>query len=294
MYSIETGTAGCFIENAEAVAVVENFVMDWFVFKAAIFDYRESANRDVFFTASESNYTNASQTIKSLNEHMIIDGTSVDLMQYVLIGNGVILLVLLVVIFLNTHKELEKNKTISEEMYLDTATGIFNRAKCQEILKITSPAMTKERAVIVFDLNDLKKTNDTLGHRAGDELIYDFAQQIKNATKSFENEIFVGRYGGDEFMAYLDEVEEQDVRNYIEEVYNVLNHFNDTKNKPYQLSCAAGYGISAKENKMLTVRELFDVADEDMFRNKVAMKEKRRKELLSQGVEVLEYVDDRL
>ncbi len=152
----------------------------------------------------------------------------------------------------------------------------------------------KERAVIIFDLNDLKKTNDNLGHRAGDQLIYDFAQQIKKATNSFDHEIFVGRYGGDEFMAFLDGVEEQDVTQYIDEVYRILQNFNETQGRQYALSCAAGYGITTKENRLLTVRELFDIADEDMYKNKMAMKEKKKQELLALGLGADVQIDDRL
>lgn len=180
-------------------------------------------------------------------------------------------------------------------MFIDLSTGLYNRSKCQEILKNpVTPNNSKERAVVIFDLNDLKKTNDSLGHRAGDQLISYFAEQVKKATKIFPYETFVGRYGGDEFMAFFDSVDVEDVESYIQEVDFLLNNFNETQNKPYKLSCAAGYSITTPETQSYTMRELFDRADANMYQNKLAMKEKKRQELIAQGIEVEEVVDDRL
>ena len=50
----------------------------------------------------------------------------------------------------------------------------------------------------MFDLNNLKTTNDTMGHSAGDRLIMDFARLLRSVIP---DKGFVGEYGGDEFMA---------------------------------------------------------------------------------------------
>lgn len=287
----------CFEEDKEMAEIMTYIVDDWVLFKSAVMEYRtDTSNRDILFSASEKNYSDSTMRIKELNEYVEEYTHKTDAIQYIMIADIVFIGLILLKILMSTHKELQDNKNMSEKMYIDTATGIYNRSKCQEIMK-TPPLdenHEKNRAVIIFDLNDLKKTNDNLGHRAGDQLIYDFAQQVKNATDAFSNEIFVGRYGGDEFLAFLDNIEEEDVENYIQEVNNLMKVFNETEEVGYKLSCAGGYGITTKHNKTLTVKQLFDVADEDMYRNKIAMKEKKKQELLEQGIEVVEEVDDRL
>lgn len=55
-------------------------------------------------------------------------------------------------------------------------------------------------ACIMFDLNNLKTVNDTMGHSAGDRLIMDFAKLLHSVIPEKD---FVGRYGGDEFMAVI-------------------------------------------------------------------------------------------
>lgn len=296
--TIDDGEEQYFEKSDEITAIVNDMVNDWNDFKEIVYDYRldESGNRDMLFSASEQNYSKSSDRMKFVNDHMNEYSAERDTIQNVLVANFVCIALLLVKILMNTHKELEENKKLSEGMFIDTATGIYNRSKCQEIMK-TPPLLAdnkKNRAVVIFDLNDLKKTNDSLGHRAGDELIFDFAQQVKKATDTFENDIFVGRYGGDEFVAFLDEIMEQDVLDYIEEVRNLMTKFNETENKGYNLSSAIGYGITTDDTKTMTVKELFDVADGDMYENKIAMKEKKRQELIAQGVEVPDEVDDRL
>lgn len=295
---VDDGEEQYFEKSDEIMAIVNDMVSDWNDFKEIVYDYRldENGNRDMLFSASEQNYSKSSDRMKFINDHMNEYSAERDTIQNILVVNFICIALLLVKILMNTHKELEQNKKLSEGMFIDTATGIYNRSKCQEIMK-TPPLLAdnkKNRAVVIFDLNDLKKTNDSLGHRAGDELIFDFAQQVKNATNAFENDIFVGRYGGDEFVAFLDEIMEQDVLNYIEEVRNLMTKFNETENKGYNLSSAIGYGITTDDTKTMTVKELFDIADGDMYENKIAMKEKKRQELIAQGIEVPDEVDDRL
>ncbi len=222
------------------------------------------------FEASEYHYTISSTITKELTGHIDDLSATTHVTTNILIADAIIVGLLIIKIFISTHKELQKNKELSKEMFIDTSTGVFNRAKCQEILKsAVTQENFKERAVIIFDLNDLKKTNDNLGHRAGDELISSFAAQLKKATRVSNEEIFVGRYGGDEFMAYLASVEESDVKRYLDEVDFLLQEFNDTQGKPFQLSCAAGYSITIMETRSRTIRELFDEADVRMYQIKL-------------------------
>lgn len=55
-------------------------------------------------------------------------------------------------------------------------------------------------ALCVFDLNNLRTVNNNLGHDKGDEYIRSFAEQLRLAVPS---QHFVGRDGGDEFIAIL-------------------------------------------------------------------------------------------
>ena len=90
---------------------------------------------------------------------------------------------------------------MQKKVYLDEATGLPNKNKCEEILNETEPIPVNELvAMCVFDLNNLRTINNNLGHDKGDEYIRSFAIQLREAVPE---EFFAGRDGGDEFIAVL-------------------------------------------------------------------------------------------
>jgi diguanylate cyclase (GGDEF)-like protein len=84
----------------------------------------------------------------------------------------------------------------------DPLTGLPNRAfvlrRITEALAATDGA--RLRAVLFIDLDDLKSTNDTLGHEAGDDLLGAAAARLRHAVGSGN---VVGRLGGDEFVVLI-------------------------------------------------------------------------------------------
>ncbi len=275
--------------------LIKEYISYYDSFREAIIDFRLIEDRDSFFLASENHYEQSIFVIEIISEHVHELSDRVDLLQNLSVFNILVIAMLLFKILYDTLAELKKSKEVSKDMFIDTSTGVYNRSKCQEVMKnFSTTDEFGDRAVLIFDLNDLKKTNDSLGHRAGDLLISSFANQLKEATQIFTFDVFIGRYGGDEFMIYFSYVEEKDVILYIKEVNFLVNHFNETANKPFTLSFAVGYSITNSKTKDISTRELFDAADEDMYKNKIAMKEKKKQELLAQGIEIEEVPDDRL
>jgi len=76
-------------------------------------------------------------------------------------------------------------------------------------------------AICVFDLNNLRIINNQQGHERGDLYINLFAKSLRNGVD--ENQ-FVGRCGGDEFIAFFKNVTKEDVKRNLENIKkNVLN-----------------------------------------------------------------------
>ncbi len=122
--------------------------------------------------------------------------------------------------------------------------------------------------MIVFDVNDLKEVNDTLGHLAGDTLILNFAQILRN---SIPQQFFVGRYGGDEFITILSGTTQEQTEQILSEVQRAADEFN-FYNKHLHLEYAQGYAISSSY-KECSLKILLDQADHNMYKRKHYMKE---------------------
>lgn len=172
---------------------------------------------------------------------------------------------------LQTRAELIISREMATNAQIDTATGLYNRSRCQELFKSNQAISDQRRpAIMVLDLNDLKKTNDTLGHRVGDELIYNFALILKNACAVHNIAPFIGRYGGDEFVVYYEDVKnEEELVLYLKELEFLTKEQNEKETR-YQVSYAVGYSfISNASEEKLTARQLFDKADAAMYVNKI-------------------------
>lgn len=94
-----------------------------------------------------------------------------------------------------------------EQAYTDTLTGLRNRRALDHMLErlISSNAAF---AVMHIDLDFFKAVNDTLGHAAGDHVLREVANVMREETRSSD---VVARVGGDEFTLILTEVRDIDV-----------------------------------------------------------------------------------
>lgn len=96
----------------------------------------------------------------------------------------------------NKHKADYDKQTLLEN---DVLTGLLNRYSWDNALRKIEKEKIKV-TVCSFDVNELKKTNDTKGHLAGDELIIGAAKCIKDIFKDYGD---IYRVSGDEFCALI-------------------------------------------------------------------------------------------
>lgn len=176
--------------------------------------------------------------------------------NYIMVGT----LIYVSVYALITFKDM--NDTYSR----DRATGLYNRNKCNETIRYSNDAKS---TVIMFDVNNLKYINDTFGHEVGDTVLKAFAGIMKSCIPAGN---FLGRSGGDEFIAIIHNNDENRIDHIIKDINCQIDEYNKTNNKEYKLSVAIGYALSNEtENK--TYREMLRLADKRMYENKRNMKE---------------------
>ena len=136
----------------------------------------------------------------------------------------------------------------------DTLTNLPNRYRFEQYM-LESGESGYSLAVLMFDINYLKKTNDTQGHHAGDMLIRNAADCI---TSCFGNACF--RIGGDEFIAVIKGCDP-------EKLQSMIRDFEETK-KQKHISISMGYAY-AREIGETTVKQMMDEADKNMYAHKV-------------------------
>jgi diguanylate cyclase (GGDEF)-like protein/PAS domain S-box-containing protein len=104
-------------------------------------------------------------------------------------------------------QDISDRKKAEEKLTQDTLTGLPNRARFHDLLKlrVARNQSNKDRqyAVLLLDLDRFKLVNDSLGNASGDQLLIQIAHRIKTCMR--QNDV-LGRVGGDEFAVLLDDV----------------------------------------------------------------------------------------
>lgn len=135
----------------------------------------------------------------------------------------------------------------------DALTNLPNRYRFEQYM-LESGESGYSVAVLLFDINYLKKTNDTQGHLMGDKLIRTAAECISSC---FGEDCF--RFGGDEFAAVVKNCEP-------EKIDQMIQKFRETE-KQYNVSISLGCAYTDEIGKT-TVKKLLDEADKKMYEHK--------------------------
>ena len=122
----------------------------------------------------------------------------------------------------------------------------------------------KPFALLMIDLNQFKKINDTLGHKTGDAILQHFAQRLKS---SFRDTDFIGRLGGDEFGVVLEPVESAASANLaVDRLLNDGKNEAEVEGKCIPYSYATGIALYPEDGQQML--DLYEKADAAMYRSK--------------------------
>ena len=164
----------------------------------------------------------------------------------------------------------------------DELTGLPNRAMFEELLDMAlARAMRQDLAcaVLFLDLDNFKLVNDSLGHAAGDKLLVQLAERLREATRDTD---LVARQGGDEFLVLLADIEKESEAPLPEGTDNVslvsesvAVRISQALEMPFILSGEEFYissstGISMFPKDAQDSRSLLKNADAAMYRSKKA------------------------
>jgi diguanylate cyclase (GGDEF)-like protein/PAS domain S-box-containing protein len=163
------------------------------------------------------------------------------------------------------RKEAESNLTFFANH--DALTGLPNRAMFNERLAqalARAHRYNKMAAVLFIDLDRFKIINDTLGHDAGDRLLKQLAERLRECLREGDT---VGRQGGDEFVVLIEDVTDPN------QVTGVAQKMLETIAQPYRIAgqefhVTASIGISICPDDGRDQHALLKNADIAMYRAK--------------------------
>ena len=156
----------------------------------------------------------------------------------------------------------DADNQIQEQMIqitIDPLTGILNRYAYEEALREVK--LTEDFVVISIDINGLKMTNDTYGHKAGDELICGAANVIADTFNAYGK---CYRIGGDEFIV-LAEINRAKLPKIIKQLEKKTSEWRGEEIS--YLSLSTGYA-PAKDFDLPSIDDLVSFADLKMYKNK--------------------------
>ncbi len=161
-----------------------------------------------------------------------------------------------------------KAELVGRLAYEDGLTGLANRTAFNEQLEMLQMKQDSV-ALIMFDVNDLKKVNDNLGHQNGDEMLVKSARLILDSFESIGGECY--RIGGDEFVVILckDNILEA-VTDGLQALKGYMKEYNEQEYLKYEIHIAYGYAILAEEK--CDMNQLYEIADRRMYECKKQMK----------------------
>lgn len=167
------------------------------------------------------------------------------------------------------HAEAESNALT------DPLTGLPNaRYLAHRFDEEAARARRTDRAfqVMMLDLDAFKSVNDTFGHKAGDKMLREVAHIIEGQLREYD---FLARYGGDEFVALVQEVVGSQVDELCLRIENAVSKFSlmAGRNRFARVGISIGtatFGIDGE-----TLDQLVIAADEKMYRMKSSHKLER-------------------
>lgn len=158
-------------------------------------------------------------------------------------------------------------------IHIDHLTGAWTREMFLNYLgDRIKQKKSKNFSIVFIDVNDFKKINDTFGHNEGDKTLVNLVSIMKGILKS---EDFITRYGGDEFVLFLNVDTKRETEDIIMKIYDALEEYNEVSNISYKLSISCGYEMY-NFDKPMTIDEYINHVDKLMYKDKIRRKSKNK------------------
>ncbi|WP_417064540.1 GGDEF domain-containing protein [Gordonibacter urolithinfaciens] len=161
--------------------------------------------------------------------------------------------------------DITQQRALEEQLVrrsqIDGLTKALNKVTAEE--KITASLAAHDRGLLfMIDVDDFKQINDRNGHRVGDQVLAAIARALFDVFRCDDP---VGRIGGDEFVAFVRDVDEADV---VDAKRHALRDHAEAITRDLGVSVSLSIGVARYPHDGANYQELFDAADHAMYREK--------------------------
>lgn len=161
-------------------------------------------------------------------------------------------------------------KRLYQQAHYDALTGLPNRQLLDDHLDLSINRAKRQNtrvAVLFVDLDDFKTVNDSFGHGAGDQMLKVMAQRLTQSLRSID---IVVRFGGDEFIIIVSDIEEAAAQSYIKPVIAKLQEIiaEPVTIRKHSIQPTASIGVAFYPDDAQTGSTLIQHADAAMYEAK--------------------------
>ncbi|MCK9471576.1 MAG: PAS domain S-box protein [Bacilli bacterium] len=167
-------------------------------------------------------------------------------------------------IIIDINEQKLKQAEIEYLSYYDSLTGLNNRASFENKKKEYINDEYMPLSLIIGDINGLKLINDAIGHKAGDKILV----QASNLIREVAGEYFITRTGGDEFAILLPNTDADEAYKVMKAIVERADEYNNNvKNELQKINLALGF--ATMESTAQDYTEISALAEDYMYKRKL-------------------------
>ena len=165
----------------------------------------------------------------------------------------------------STDEEANYHAVVQELMKRDPLTNAYNRSYLMLTLEKMLPRCLFAKhnlAVIMIDIDDFKRVNDSHGHLVGDEVLRVFSERIRHTLREGDS---LCRFGGEEFVVISERTDLPSALRIAERIRQTVSSTPfSTQGGPVVVTCSLGV-MTLDQPNVATVDQLLSGADERMY-----------------------------
>ena len=135
---------------------------------------------------------------------------------------------------------------------VDSLTRLNNRGQIDRFMEQTRFKENVKVCAMMIDIDHFKQINDTWGHAEGDKALILVSDTLKQTAERMESQVFIGRYGGDEFTVFIQSTSAGEGPEQMAEAIRAELREKQAENKlPYELNVSIGWDVLQEKNDSL-------------------------------------------